>query len=57
MNLDHVDHYDVPWSVYTDQSYGYCRVLVDENELVVEFMRNEDEAIVDSVTVKRKTFN
>jgi len=52
-----VDHYDVPWSVYTDQSYGYCRVLVDENELVVEFMRNEDEAIVDSVTVKRKTFN
>lgn len=52
--LDLVNHYDVEWSEFTMQEYGYCRLTTTETELLVEFILNEEARVVDSVTLQRK---
>lgn len=52
--VDLVPHYAVEWSEFTEQDYGYCRLTADDSKLFVEFIRNRDNRVIDTVTFPRK---
>ncbi len=53
MQLDNDDIWTFNWSQHFEVNFGFGRVTVNRTDLLWEFIRNKDEAITDSVNLRK----
>eukprot|EP00732_Lithocolla_globosa_P001308 Lithocolla_globosa_v1_NODE_625_length_3568_cov_66.349274.p1 type:complete len:594 gc:universal NODE_625_length_3568_cov_66.349274:1884-103(-) len=52
--LDNVGYYDVEWRAYAAQEFGYARMSIGDDEMLLEYVQNNDGQVYDSITLTPK---